>query len=63
MNLEFLETPVPSDAMRRRPTIEEVDAHPDATFIWSVIHAVRQDAYQAAGHRLKLPVMEYPTSA
>ena len=60
---DFLHTPVPSEAMKKQPTIEEVDSHPDSTFIWSVIHAVRQDAYKVAGRRLNLPAMEIPTSA
>lgn len=44
MSGRFTEVDPPVTAYRvPRPSLEQVDAHPDADFIWAVIIAVRQE--------------------
>ena len=52
---QFAEASAPTEAFKLPPpSIDQVDGHPDAAFIWSVILATRRD--------MQLPwVKGYPT--
>jgi hypothetical protein len=47
--MRFAEASAPVEAHKLAPpTVDQVDAHPDAAFIWSVILATRRDVTLAA---------------
>jgi hypothetical protein len=58
MSADFIERDPPVEAYRvPRPTIEQVDAHPDAAFIWAVIIATRTEALtKVPGVTLRRPI-------
>lgn len=56
-DLYFAEASAPPGALRLKPTIQQVDAHPDRDFIWAVILETREAMRERADHELLQPLM------
>lgn len=51
-DLYFAEASAPPGALKIKPTIQQVDAHPDRDFIWAVILETRRACLRREGQPL-----------